>query len=166
MHSLSLNTDQQFVGNLGGDADVQSLNVGAGLGESLSPEMRALLNFSEELVMPGLDQGLRKQLWSEIIVTPGSGVRFAQNIVSEFLVSELGEGLGQDISAETANTSANSRVGEAEGIIAEMEATNQLVRLWEAMLEQPVGNSAAVVPATGKPSDYEESIMQSLGLAA
>jgi hypothetical protein len=157
MHSLSLNTYQHFVGNLGGDADVQSLNVGAGLGESLSPEMRALLNFSEELVMPGLDQGLREQLWSEIIVTPGNIVRFGQEIVAEFLANALGDALQQNNSAAEAATPVHSRIAAAKVIIGGMEAS----RLWEAMLQLPVSDSPAVVLA-GKPSVYEQYIEASL----
>lgn len=152
MPSLSLNTHQQFVGNFGRDTDVTPLDVGAGLSGSLSPEIRDLLNFDAILVMPGVDASLRQQLSSESLVTPENVVRFGQKFVKEFLASALKE----------SERPVHSRIDEARVIIAEMEAS----KLWEAMLNQTVGDSPAVVPATGELSDYEESMTKSLGLAA
>jgi hypothetical protein len=157
MPSLSLNTYEAFVGNFGRDTGVTPLDVGAGLGESLSPEMRALLNFSEELVMPGVDASLRQQLSSERFVTPGGVVRFGEEFVAEFLASAFGDTLQHNNSAVEAETPGHSRIAEAEVIIGGMEAS----RLWEAMLQLRVSDSPAVV-LTGNPSVYEQYILASL----
>ena len=164
MPSLSLNTYQQVVGNVGRDTEVASLDVGARFNESLSPEIRDLLNFDAMLVMPGVDASLRQQLSSESFVTPENVVRFGQEIVAEFLASAFGDTLEQNNSAAEAATPVHSRIVEAQEILVQMQAQN-VARLWETMLDESVVDSAAVVPAA-KPSDFEQSMKQSLGLAA